>query len=219
MFEAGRRVDGGRLPATGDPALLPKHADVAAVSVAPATLERIRSRFPRLRAIGEEIPLPLAVHYDPPEACGRDRVMAVMGALHRLPDAPAVLVLESGTCLTATLGLREGGVVGGAILPGYALMLASLADGTAALPRLTADVPVEGGMGRSTAASMRQGCWAAQIGAARELTALCRAECAHDLKVVAAGTGAGILARDLAEIDAVHPFATLWGVYLSALQA
>ena len=37
------------------------------------------------------------------------------------------------------------------------------------------------------------------------------------LRVVAAGTGAGALARSVAEIDLVHPFATLWGVYLSAV--
>ena len=43
----------------------------------------------------------------------------------------ALLVLESGTCLTATLGLRDGGIRGGAILPGLTLGMRALAAATA----------------------------------------------------------------------------------------
>ena len=186
------------------------------MSVAPDRLARAREAFPQLRVVGETIPLPIEVHYDPPEACGRDRVLAVVGALHRLHASDGVLVLEAGTCLTATVGSRERGVLGGAILPGHDLMLASLDDGTAALPRLDPVAPVELAPGRSTEDSIRVGCWAAQVGAARELIGRFRAECDFPLRVVAAGTGAGALARSVEEIDLVHPFATLWGVYLAA---
>jgi pantothenate kinase type III len=204
------------MPADADLTELPSESDVAAVSVAPDRLARVRDVFPRLRIIGESIPLPIAVHYDPPEACGRDRVMAVVGALHRLSGTDGVLVLEAGTCLTATVGSRKRGVIGGAILPGYDLMLSSLAEGTAALPRLEAVPPAALAPGRSTEDSIRVGCWAAQVGAAGELIRRFRAECGFPLRVVAAGTGAGSLARSVGEIDLVHPFATLWGVYLSA---
>ena len=184
--------------------------------MAPERLALVRKVFPHLGVVGETIPVPVEVHYDPPSDCGLDRVMAVVGAMHRLTNADGVLVLEAGTCLTATVGHRERGVLGGAILPGYDLMLSSLADGTAALPRLEPVLPEGDAIGRSTQASIRSGCWSAQVGAARELIARFRAECDFELRVVAAGTGAGALARAVHEIDLVHPFATLWGVYLAA---
>ena len=91
------------MSADADLDALPSEAEVAAVSVAPDRLARVRDAFPHLRVVGESIPLPIAVHYDPPEACGRDRVMAVVGALHRMglvPDPAGAIdhaVLEAFT--------------------------------------------------------------------------------------------------------------------------
>jgi type III pantothenate kinase len=183
--------------------------------VNPPVLARARDALPALRVVGEEIALPLPVLYEPPGDLGRDRVMAAVGALDRRPDAPGVLVLDAGTCLVATVAVRGLGVLGGAILPGPDLMARALADGTAVLPR----VPVEAAppaIGRSTADSIRAGIDAAIAGAVRELIDRCRAETHVDLDVVAAGTGGGALAARVPGIDAVHPFATLWGVYRSA---
>ena len=174
-------------------------------------LDRVRAVIPALRVVGEDVALPVPVEYDD---CGADRVMAVVGALHRRPDARAVLVLEAGTCLTATVGVRGGGVVGGAILPGLALMSGALESGTETLPRIETGPP-ERSIGRSTAESIRSGIWAAFVGGARELIAGFREEFELPLDVVAAGTDSGLLAAALPEIDAVHPFATLWGVYLT----
>jgi len=217
-FEEGRRLHGGRLALGADPAALPAAGDVAVVSVNPDELERLRGWRPDLRVVGRDLPLTVPVRYDPPGDLGSDRVMAVVGALHRCPQAAAVLVLEAGTCLTATLGERSGGVLGGAIAPGFELMLRAMARGTAALPEVEAVMP-EVALGRTTAASLRSGAWAGLIGAARHLIARIGREYGAPLTVVASGTGAGALASELPEIDAVHPFAALWGVYLTALAA
>jgi len=162
--------------------------------------------------VGEDIELPLDVHC---AECGIDRVLGVVGALHRRPDAEAVLVLDAGTCLTATLGLRDGGVVGGAIAPGPDLMAQSLHAGTADLPHVAPGAP-ERYIGRSTAGAIRSGVWAAYLGAARELVRRCTDEHGGPVDIVAIGRGAGALAANLPEVDAVHPFATLWGVYIAA---
>jgi type III pantothenate kinase len=144
--------------------------------------------------------------------------MGVVGALARRPEAPGVLVLDAGTCLTATVGIRGRGVLGGAIVPGPDLMARALAEGTAVLPRVRPG-PAPAAMGRTTEDSIRAGIDAAVTGAARELIRRCRAECDVRLDVVAAGTGAGALAAAVAEIDAIHPFATLWGVYVAVAAA
>ena len=181
------------------------------MSVNPPVLQRVRATLPQLRVVGEDVPLPLAVHY---AECGADRVLGVAGALHRRPDADAVLVLDAGTCLTATLGVRAEGVVGGAIAPGPELMAQALSSGTAELPHVAPHAPTDF-IGRNTADAIRSGVWAAYLGAARELVRRCVDEYGGPVDVVAIGHGAGALAAQLPEVCAVHPFATLWGVYIA----
>lgn len=218
VFAEGRKADAGRLPLEADLTSLPEAERAVAVSVHPPTLARVRAVLPGLEVVGEDLPLPLPVLYHPPEDCGPDRVLGVAGALHLLPDARAVLVFDAGTCLTATFGERDQGVVGGAILPGPELMAWALAEGTETLPRVE-PAPVEKAIGRSTETSIRAGIQAAVHGAIRELVARTRAESPLEFDVVAAGTGATALAAALPEIGAVHPDATLWGVYVAATEA
>jgi len=209
-FDDGRLVDEGRVPLDGDPMAFPPADRVAAVSVNPPALARLRERLPGLLVAGEHIAPPLPVRYDPPAACGLDRVFGVAGALRLEADAAGVLLLDVGTCLTATVGVRDGGVLGGAILPGRDLMARALHEGTAQLP-LVAPGPFEA-LGRSTEESIRSGIDAAVAGGARELVRRLRASCDVALRVVATGTGAVPLAGAVREIDAVHPLVSLWGL-------
>ncbi|MHC4959490.1 MAG: type III pantothenate kinase [Planctomycetota bacterium] len=212
-FEDGRRVDQGRLAHDGPLDSIGHATRAAAVSVHPPALERLRAAFPALEVVGEQLAAPLEVLYDPPSDCGPDRVMGVVGALHRRLEAPAVLVLDSGTCLTATLGVRGHGVLGGAIAPGVDLMARALAEGTQTLPAVVIERPAAF-LGRSTAASIRSGVWAAFVGCARELAQRFRSEYGETFDVVATGTGGPALAAEL-EIPLIE-YATLWGVYVAA---
>jgi pantothenate kinase type III len=219
-FVGGRRVDGGRLALDADPDALRAHGSdesvFAAVSVNPPVARRWQEAHPTLRVMGDQLPLPLPVRYRPPADCGDDRVAAAAGALHKLPDAQAVLVLDVGTCLVATVATRSQGVAGGAILPGRDLMARILADGTAALPHVVPEEPRRS-IGDSTAGSIQAGIDAAVVGAARELIARISGEFAGGATVVATGTGGGALASRVGEIRAYHPYLTLWGVYAAAI--
>lgn len=185
------------------------------MSVNPPALARVRARYPGLRVLGEEIELPVAVRYDPPEALGPDRVAGVLGALRLEADALSVLVVDFGTCVTLTAGDREAGVLGGAILPGPALQARALREHTRTLP-LVEPLPPAEALGRSTAASIRSGILFGVAGAVRELVARIARACPRPPRVVAAGTGAAAFAPLVPEIAAVHPHATLWGVYVAA---
>ena len=71
---------------------------------------------------------------------GIDRALALCGAGDRY-GFPA-LVIDAGTALTLTGADRQGGLSGGAILPGLQLQMRSLYEHTAALPPLsTQDLP------------------------------------------------------------------------------
>ncbi len=214
-------MDGGWLPVGSRLDSLPATRVAAAVSVNDAELERLRARLPRLRVVGEDLPLQVPVRYSPPEDLGRDRVMSVVGALHRCPEAQGVLVVDLGTCMTFTLGLRGEGVLGGAILPGPDLQSRALAQWTARLPlvepaRHDSQTQPPRALGSSTVESIRSGLWYGAVGAARELIARLSAESPVRPRVVAVGGGGGLLSAALPEVEAVHVFATLWGVYCTA---
>ncbi|MDN0083812.1 type III pantothenate kinase [Crenobacter sp. SG2305] len=74
-------------------------------------------------------------HYRNIAEQGVDRWMAVLAARARLPGQDVVLA-SAGTALTVEALTAEGDYLGGLILPGFALMLKSLAAGTAQLDRL-----------------------------------------------------------------------------------
>jgi len=217
-FEAGCRVEGGRLPLDGEPPEWTAQVPLAAVSVNPDVAMRWKAARPQLQRLGEELPLPLDVRYRPPSDCGADRVAAAAGALFRFPETESVLVLDAGTCLVATVASRARGVLGGAILPGRDLMARALAEGTAALPLVVPAQP-QSPIGSSTAESIRIGIDAAIVGATRELIVRLAAEPESGPTVVATGTGGGALAARVAEIRAYHPFLTLWGVYAAAARS
>ncbi len=112
--------------------------EIAACSVAgsaaDAALERLAGRLAvPLRRIR---PLALAAGvrnlYGNPASLGADRWAALAGARARGRDA--ALVVDAGTAMTVDALAADGRFLGGLIVPGYDLMRASLARGTARLP-------------------------------------------------------------------------------------
>lgn len=76
-------------------------------------------------------------HYRAIAEHGADRWLAVLAARARCKDD--VVVACAGTALTVEALTAEGDYLGGVILPGYRLMLGSLASGTAQLDREPGD--------------------------------------------------------------------------------
>jgi type III pantothenate kinase len=70
----------------------------------------------------------------------------------------------------------SGEFVGGMILPGLGLMLASLARGTAQLPEASADAPLPPSFADNTLDAIRSGCVSAQAGAIERACAALPAE-------------------------------------------
>ncbi len=73
-----------------------------------------------------------------PDRAGIDRRLQVLAASHLAGGEAAVV--SCGTAITVDLGDADGGLLGGAILPGLGLGAHALATGTARLP----EVPLEG---------------------------------------------------------------------------
>jgi type III pantothenate kinase len=110
--------------------------------------------------------------YEDPATLGIDRWLAIVGAAHAYGTPLVIIDLGTATTLDAVDG--QGRHLGGLILPGPALMLESLATATA-MPvptdfgggesdRKVADGPGVG-PASSTSEAIREGVFAAQIGA------------------------------------------------------
>lgn len=82
--------------------------------------------------------LPLTISLAAPERVGIDRLCgAAAAAVVKAADRPAIIV-DCGTAATVDMLAADGTFLGGAILPGPALMARALADGTSKLPEVAA---------------------------------------------------------------------------------
>ncbi len=84
------------------------------------------------RITRRDVPMRLLV--DHPEKLGIDRLVGAHAA--RLRFGTPLVVVDAGSAVTVDWVNAEGEFAGGAILPGLALQLGSLATGTDALPRI-----------------------------------------------------------------------------------
>lgn len=102
--------------------------------------------------------------YEQPQTLGPDRWAALIGAWHL--QRTACLVVNAGTATTVDVLTDDACFAGGCILPGFDLMRASLASGTARLPLVEGAPQV---LPRNTADAIYNGCLQAQLGAIERL--------------------------------------------------
>jgi len=122
-------------------------------------------------------------------------------------------VVDFGTAVTFDIVSDRGTYIGGVIAPGLEAMINFLYQRTALLPKLSLKEPRRT-VGRSTIQAMLSGAVFGYRGLVREILARIRAEQFPGKKVhiVATGGYAQLIARELPEIDAVHPHLTLEGL-------
>ena len=140
---------------------------------------------------------PIALRVDEPERIGVDRVMAAVAANRlRRADKPAIVV-DVGTAITIDLVSVDGGLEGGAILPGPGLAARALGEKTDALPDIRFgeldDAP--DAVGRSTVPAIRAGLFWGAVGAIREVVARQRDRLTVPPQVFLTGGAAPSIAR------------------------
>ena len=187
-------------------------AVLAAVS---ATSHRPR----RQRRIGHA-DLPLSIGLDEPHKTGIDRLAAAAAAaIMKTPDRGAIIV-DCGTAATVDMLAADGTFLGGAILPGPALMARALADGTSKLPAVAAlERSAPPAMpGRTTHEAIAAGIGWGIHGAIAKLVAEARGVLGSDADVILTGGWRGAVRAALPEaIDL--PDLVLCGIALAAERA
>lgn len=192
--------------------------DAAAARLEAAVAEHsaTRHRPVRHRRVAHH-DLPLEVALAEPHRVGIDRLAAAAAAtLIKRPGRPAIVV-DCGTAATVNLVSAAGVFLGGAILPGPALMAAALAEGTSRLPRLDiADrSPPPTLPGRTTPEAIAAGIGFGLRGAIARLVAEARSALGGDAELILTGGWRSAVAGELPGAIEVEDL-VLVGVALAA---
>lgn len=196
------------------------HAAAAArLEAAIAELSATRHRPLRQRRIAYD-DLPLEISVAEPHTVGIDRLAAAAAAAVVRRQGRAAIVVDCGTAATVNLVSASGAFLGGAILPGPALMARALAEGTSKLPAVVAlerDAPPPM-PGRSTHEAIAAGIGWGIRGAVARLVDEARAALGGDADIILTGGWRGAV-RDALPEAVDMPDLVLAGIALAAERA
>jgi type III pantothenate kinase len=161
--------------------------------------------------ISEAVQTGVRICYDNPAEVGADRVVNVV-AVFRHYGGPACVV-DFGTGTTFDALSREGDYLGGAIAPGIGIAADALFRRAAKLPRVDLLRPPTV-IGKNTVHSMQSGLLFGYVGLVEGMVARFRAELGPEMKVIATGGLASLVAAETDVIDAVEPWLTIEGLRL-----
>src|SRR5512139_2036263 len=151
----------------------------------------------------------IRIRYEDPKAVGADRVADAVAAL-RLYGGPACII-DFGTATTFNAVTKEGEYLGGAITAGINLAADALFTHAAKLQRIDLQRPPSV-IGRNTTHAMQSGLLFGYVSMAEGMVKRFRAELGAEMKVIATGGLAEILAAETKAIDVLAPWLTLDGL-------
>ena len=151
----------------------------------------------------------IKVRYEDPKAVGADRICDAV-AVMKLYGGPACVV-DFGTATTFNAITKDGEYLGGAITAGINLAAEALYTRAAKLPRIDLQVPPSV-IGRNTVHAMQSGLLFGYVSMVEGMVNRFRAELGSDMKVVATGGLAEVVAHETKVIDIIAPWLTLEGL-------
>lgn len=149
------------------------------------------------------------IRYEDPRAVGADRI-ADAAAVQHLYGGPACVV-DFGTATTFDGISAEGDYLGGAIAPGINIGAEALFLRTAKLPRVDLQRP-PAAIGRNTVHSMQSGLLFGYVSLVEGMVRRFRQELGPEMKVIATGGLARLIARETTVLEIIAPWLTLDGL-------
>ncbi|MFX0145442.1 MAG: type III pantothenate kinase [Candidatus Hodarchaeota archaeon] len=153
----------------------------------------------------------VSIRYEDPKAVGADRVVDA-AAVQKLYGGPACVV-DFGTATTFDAISAEGDYLGGAIAPGIGIAAEALFLRTAKLPRVELSRPPSV-IGRNTVHAMQSGLVFGYVSLVEGMVDRFRSELGPEMKVIATGGLAEIIAAETEAIQIIAPWLTLDGLRL-----
>ncbi len=153
----------------------------------------------------------MPVLYNPPTDVGADRIVNGVAAFARY-GGPCIVV-DFGTATTFDAISRDGEYLGGVICPGIQISAEALFSKAARLPRVEI-ARTDSVIGASTVASIQAGLFYGYVGLVEGILRRMITELGGDVRVIATGGLATMIARGTDMIQTVDPDLTLEGLRL-----
>jgi type III pantothenate kinase len=144
-----------------------------------------------------------------PREVGSDRIVNAV-AVFKQYGGPACVV-DFSTATTFDAISSEGDYLGGAIAPGIGVALEALSDRAAKLPKIEIARPPQA-IGRNTVQSMQSGFLFGLVGLVEGMVVRFRRELGEEMRVIATGSLADLIARETDAIQILAPWLTLDGL-------
>jgi len=151
----------------------------------------------------------IRIRYEDPRAVGADRVADAVAVFH-LYGGPAC-VIDFGTATTFNAITKSGDYLGGAITAGINLAAEALFEHAAKLPSIEIQRPPSV-IGRNSVHAMQSGLLFGYVAMVEGMVNRFRQELGEDMKVIATGGLAEIVARETNVIEIISPWLTLDGM-------
>ena len=164
---------------------------------------------PPLVIVDTGIKTGIKIRYEDPRAVGADRVCDAVAVMHQY-GGPACVV-DFGTATTFNAITKDGEYLGGAITAGINLAAEALFTRAAKLPRIDLQRPPSV-IGRNTVQAMQSGLLFGYVSMGEGMVARFRAELGDDMKVIATGGLAEVVAKETDVIQHIAPWLTLDGL-------
>jgi type III pantothenate kinase len=163
--------------------------------------------------LGPGIDTGIRIRTDNPAEVGTDLVANAVAAYQLIKGS--CIIIDFGTALTFT-GVSEGAVLEGvSIAPGLKYAVRALSQNTAQLPTVQLSQP-PAALGKNTIHSIQSGIIFGYVGMVEALVDRIKAELPGEVRVVATGGQANIIAPLTDRIDTVEPWLNLDGLRLVA---
>jgi type III pantothenate kinase len=151
----------------------------------------------------------IRILYDDVGQVGADRIVDA-AACYSLYGGPACIV-DFGTATTFDAVSSEGDYLGGAIAPGIGIATEELFLRAAKLPKVDLHRP-QAAIGKNIAQSLQSGLLFGYVGLVEGMVARFQSELGSDMRVIATGGLAEIIAKETEVISIIAPWLTLDGL-------
>jgi type III pantothenate kinase len=191
------------------------HAVIIACDVPPLmpTIEQVARDYFHVEplVVGHGLRTGVRILYENPRGLGSDRIVDAVAAKH-LYGCP-IVVVDFGTGTVFDAINKDGDYLGGAIAPGIGIASEALFSRGAMLSRVQIERPPQA-IGRNTVNAMQSGILYGYAGLVDGVVNRFKLELEGDVKVVATGGWAQMVAPETTTIDIVNPDLTLTGLRL-----
>lgn len=174
-------------------------------------MEKMCERYFHLKPIivGPGIKTGIRLKYENPREIGADRIVNVVGAYEQYGGP--LIVIDIGTATTFDVVDENGDFLGGVISTGLGTSAEGLFQKAAKLPRIELVTP-KNIICRNTITGMQAGIIFGFVGQIDEIVRRIKKEYGKDMKVIATGGYAKMIAKESQTIDEIDHFLTLTGL-------